>query len=111
MYMRYFFLAAVVFSSMSLSYEKNDDCKWSSPSLRNCELREWYGNSYTIYPLCPKCGKVGSSGQSGGIRPAYSDNDKETINVNTSCWNQSCVPSGEKRFEYEYGFTVTAICN
>ena len=108
MKIKLFFLIVLVTSSISLSFNKNDDCKWGSPSLRNCELREWTGDTYTIYSFCPKCGEKASSGQYGGIRPAYSENDKETIKVNSSCWNKSCTPSGEKRFEYE--FTVTAIC-
>ena len=98
-----------------LSFKKNemndnDDCKWGSPSLRNCELTDWRVTAYTIYPICPKCGDRKGTGQSGGMRPAYNENDKETIKTYSVCWNNSCIPKGRVSYEFEYGFTVTANC-
>jgi hypothetical protein len=90
--------------------ESVSDCEWGSPSLRNCDLRSWNGTSYTIYPICPKCGKEKSSGQSGGVRAPHIKGDKETIKTKSTCYEKSCIPSGSYNYEYEYGFTVTAIC-
>ena len=109
------FFALISLSIFALSFKKNEavnnaDCKWGSPSLKNCELTDWREASYTIYPICPKCSEKKASGQTGGMRPVYNVNDKETIKTNSVCWNKSCIPQGRVSYEFEYGFTVTAIC-